>query len=95
MPDINDLRDDQALLNITWAGANGDLPDPVSYDSGDGDLKQVAAEAVQTGYVPGIPADEAVRFDDFIVDRFPATEDKPFNRLFLRPKTPFGCSLTP
>ena len=27
---------------------------------------------------------------DFVVDRFPATEEIPHARLFLRPKTPFG-----
>jgi hypothetical protein len=85
------LQPHQARLNITWAGGNGDLPDPVAYDSGDGDVKQWAAEAVQQGYIPGIPADPAVNFNDFIVDRFPAGDEVQYNRLFLRPKTPFGA----
>ena len=84
------LRPDQARLNITWAGNNGDLPEPVGYDAADGDVKQWAAEAVRGAHIPGIPGDAAVNFQDFIVDRFPANEEVAYNRLFLRPKTPFG-----
>jgi len=78
-----------AKLTITFNGQQGDLPDPVSYDSTDGDLKQMATEAIRDGYIPGIDAAEA-DFADFVVDRFPARDDVPFNRLSLRPKTPFG-----
>jgi hypothetical protein len=80
----------QARLNITYNGQNGELPDPVSYDAADGDLKQWATEAVRNGGVPGIAAVNAVDFHDFVVDRFGATADVPYNRLMLRPKTPFG-----
>jgi len=84
------LRADQARLNITWAGSNGDLPDPVPYDSTDVDLKQIASEAVAQG-IPGIPADANVNFGDFKVDRFPAgVAGVDYNRLMIRPKTPFG-----
>ena len=85
----------QARLNNTWSGTNGDLPDPVPFDSGDADVKTGAAEAVRGGNVPGINADAAVDFGDFIVDRFPAGEEVPYNRLFLRPKTPFGVDPKP
>jgi len=78
-----------AKLTITYNGQQGDLPDPVSYDAGDGDVKQWAAEALRNGGIPGIDATEA-DFHDFVVDRFPARQDVPFNRLSLRPKTPFG-----
>ena len=50
---------------------------------------QWVTEAVQAG-IPGIDADEAADFGDFVVDRFPAREDIPFNRISIRPKTPFG-----
>lgn len=79
-----------AKLTITFKGQQGDLPDMVAYDSTDGDLKQVATESIRTGYIPGIDADADADFTDFVVDRFPAREDVPFNRLSLRPKTPFG-----
>lgn len=83
------IREDQARLNITWGGQNGDLPDPVSYDSTDGDIKMMATEAIAGGF-PGIDADANADFGDFVVEKFGPTEDVPYNRIFLRPKTPFG-----
>jgi hypothetical protein len=80
-----------AKLNITFEGEQGDLPDMVSYDSTDGDIKQIATEAVRGGDVPGIDAAPNASFEDFVVDRFPAKDDVPFNRLSLRPKTEFGA----
>jgi hypothetical protein len=85
------MEDNMAKLTITYNGQQGDLPDPVSYDSTDEALKQVATESVRDGYIPGIDADANVNFTDFVVDRFPARDDVPFNRLSLRPKTPFGA----
>jgi hypothetical protein len=78
-----------AKLTITYNGQQGDLPDPVPYDATDGDLKQMATESVQGGYVPGIDAAQ-VDFTDFVIDRFPARQDILLNRISLRPKTPFG-----
>lgn len=82
----------EARVNITWAGQNGDLPDPVHYDSADGDVKQWVTEAVRTGSVPGINADADADFTDFVVDRFAATAARPYNLIQVRPKTPFGES---
>lgn len=87
------MEANQARLNITWNGQNGDLPDPVSYDAGDGDVRAWATEAVRNGGVPNIPADVNADFRDFVVDRFAATAETPYNRVFLRPKTPFGTKL--
>ena len=84
------IDNDEARLNITWSGQNGDLPDSVNLDSTDGDIKAWATEAVQNGDVPGIAADPNANFNDFVVDRFAATEDVTYARLSLRPKTPFG-----
>lgn len=81
-----------AQLNVTFGGGNGDYPDPVNFDVTDGDIKQVAMEAIRDGYIPGISADPNVDLTDFVVDRFPATEELP-PRLMLRPKTPFGMKL--
>ena len=78
-----------ARLNITAGGANGELPDMVSFDATDADIKAWATEAVRNGDVPGIPA-QAVNFQDYVVDRFSATNDLPA-RAFLRPKTAFGA----
>ena len=78
-----------ARLNVTHAGANGDLPDMVNSDATDEQIKIWATEAVRAG-IPGIPADPNADFGDFVVDRFAATADVPYARLLLRPKTPFG-----
>lgn len=85
------LPENAAKLNVTWAGQNGDLPDPVPYDATDGDLKAMAAEAITNGYIPGIGADANVNLGDFIVDRYAATNEIPYARVFVRPKTPFGA----
>jgi len=78
-----------ARLNVTINGQNGDYPDMVSFEATEGDIKQIAVEAIQTGYIPGITADPNVDLTDFVVDRFQATEELP-PRLMIRPKTPFG-----
>ena len=87
---FNEVLDTEARVNVTWAGSNGDMPAPVPRDSGEGDIKQWVTEAVVNGSVPGIPADANADFSDFVVDRFPPTEARPYNAIFLRPKTPFG-----
>ncbi len=81
---------DVARLNVTWAGANGELPDPVPFDATDNQLKAMATEAIFGGDIPGIPADRTVDLRDFVVDRFAATPEVPHHRVFIRPKTPFG-----
>lgn len=78
-----------AFVNITWNGQNGDLPDEVNFDSTKEQVLGWVTEAVRGGDVPGITADPDANFADFVVDRFPATGDKP-DRLMVRPKTPFG-----
>jgi len=83
------LRADEARLNITWNGQNGDLADPVPYGASDAQLREWAAEAIATGSVAGIRAERA-NVTGFVVDRFPATDKTPYHRIFLRPETPFG-----
>lgn len=84
------LADFEARLNVTFAGQNGDLPDPVAFDAPDADVKRWATEAVRNGGIPGIGANVGASFDDFVVDRFPPNEQRPFRLIQLRPKTPFG-----
>lgn len=86
---IQVVEPNQAVLNITYRGSNGNLREPIGFMSSDGDVKQIATEAVRTGYIDGIPADLNVDFRDFVVERFTATAELP-NRIFLRPKTEFG-----
>jgi hypothetical protein len=80
----------EAKVNITYKGQNGDLPDPVTFDATDGDIKTWVTEAIRGG-IPGVAADPNADFSDFVVDRFSADGDMP-NRLMIRPKTPFGLS---
>ena len=51
------MEANEARVNITYKGENGDLPDPVYFDAADGDIKTWATEAVSNGSVPGIPKD--------------------------------------
>ena len=79
-----------ARVNITWAGHNDDLQDPVSRDLDDATVLQIATEAVCNG-LPGIPSDPNVNFNGYAVDRPLPTEEKPDPPLIIRPKTPFGA----
>ena len=84
------IEANEARVNVTWAGQNGDLPDPVSYDAPDGDILGWVHEAVRGGGIPGIAGDVDANFQDFVVERFTATEARPHNVIQVRPKTPFG-----
>lgn len=86
---MQNLESGEALLNITYAGQNGDLPTPILFDSTEADIRRWATEAVRNG-IPGIVANDDVNFDDFVVERFAATEGLP-PRVILRSKTPFGA----
>lgn len=90
MPEEIVIYGPNARLNVTINGQNGDYPDLVNFDSADGDIKQIATEALRTGYIPGIGAINDPNLRDFVVDRFPAANDLP-PRLMVRPKTPFGA----
>lgn len=94
MADNAALAPNEAKLNITYGGEQGDLPDPIPYDATDEEIIRAATECLRDGYIPGIDAVANPDFTDFVVDRFPAKEDVPINRLSLRPKTPFGKVIT-
>lgn len=83
------MEDYEAKVNVTYSGSNGDLPDPVRFDATDTEIKQWVAEAIRGG-IAGIPTDENVDLNDFVIDRFGPTDARPYNLLSLRPKTPFG-----
>lgn len=84
------LAPHEARVNITWNGQNGDMREPVNYDSSDADLRTWITEAVRGGSVPNLDASPSADFTDFVIDRFPATEARPYNLIQIRPKTPFG-----
>jgi len=84
------IQENEARLNVTYGGQNGDLPDAVSIETTDGDIKTMATEAVAGGGIPGIPTDARADFGDFVVERYPPTEDRTHHLIQLRPKTEFG-----
>jgi len=84
------IRAQEARVNVTWNGHNGDLVDAVPYNAADGDIRDWVTEALRSGAVVGMRADRGVNLQDFVVDRFPASRQVPYNRIFVRPKTPFG-----
>jgi hypothetical protein len=87
---MENIAANEAIVNVTWAGNNGDLRDPVSFDATDAEIRTWVTEAVRTGGVVNIPTDPNANFDDFIVDRFAATEETTYCRIMIRPKTTFG-----
>ena len=90
LPAVPVIRDYEARVNVTWGGQNGDLPDPIAYDLPDDQIKDMVAEAVRNGYVPGLQANAAVDLHDYKVDRFPPNDQRPYNLVQVRPKTAFG-----
>lgn len=84
------MEANEAKVNLTYGGQNGELPDAVAYDAADGDVRAWAAEAIRTGGVPNIPADPDVDLSGYMIERYPATDATPYNRIFVRPKTAFG-----
>lgn len=90
---MNDLVPQYASLNITFAGQNGDLPDPVLFDASDEQVRTMATEAVRAGGVRGLDLHATADFTDFVVDRVAAHDGLPA-RMLLRPKTPFGNEIS-
>ncbi|MEL6180390.1 MAG: hypothetical protein AAFS10_15635 [Myxococcota bacterium] len=80
----------EAHVNITFSGQNGDMQDPVPFDATDHQIKAWVLEAVKSGSVAGIAQHRTASLGDCVVDRFPATTQVPYNRIFVRPRTPFG-----
>jgi len=89
-PKLFDLRPTEARLNVTFNGQNGDMPAPVPFNASDQELRAWAFEALANGDIPGIARMPRMNDATMVVDRFPATDTIPYNRIFLRPQTPFG-----
>ena len=78
-----------ATLNITYNGLSADYPMELDALVSDADVKRIAVEVLRSGHVAGLAlphlADSA--FDGFVVDRLQGGQ-----RLYLRPKVPFGAA---
>lgn len=77
-----------AILNITYDGLSADYPLELDGAISDADVKRIAYELVRSGDVPGLvlPNLPARAFDGFVIDRLQGGQ-----RLYLRPKVPFGA----
>jgi hypothetical protein len=84
------INANEAQVNVTYNGENGNLKDPVFNDSADGDIFAWVSEAVANGDIDGIPAQTA-DFSDFVVQRFAPNESRAHNLIMIRPKTPYGA----
>ncbi|PZR17413.1 MAG: hypothetical protein DI536_03565 [Archangium gephyra] len=77
-----------AILNITYQGLSADYGVELDTQLTDADVRRVAVEVVRAGNVPGLNlphlADDA--FAGFVVDRMQNGQ-----RIYLRPKVPFGA----
>ena len=92
MADQNEnlLADFEARVNVTYAALNGDLIDAMAFDATDADIKAMLTEALRGGSVRGIPAQANPDLTNYVIDRFPATGERPWNYIMCRPKTAFG-----
>jgi hypothetical protein len=77
-----------ATLNITFNGLSADYPLELDSHVADADIRRIAVEVVRSGGVNGLHvphlADSA--FEHFVVDRLQNGQ-----RIYLRPKVPFGA----
>ena len=76
-----------ATLNITYQGQSADYELAIDFATTDAEIRRIAAEVVRSGGAAGLHvphvADNA--FDNFVVDRMQNGQ-----RIYLRPKVPFG-----
>jgi hypothetical protein len=80
-----------AVLNITYNGLSADYPLDLDYHLTDADVRRIAIEVVRSGGIRGLMVanlDERA-FDNYVVDRFDAPQGG--QRIYLRPKVPFGA----
>ena len=80
-----------ATLNITYNGLSADFTLQSIQGLSDGDVKRIAVEALRSGgtntlRIGDLPLNA---FDNYVVDRFRSAESGE-DRIYLRPKVPFG-----
>ena len=70
---MEELQNDDARVNITDGGNNGDLPILSTSNTPDPYIKHMVTEAVRGGGVPGINGEINADFSDFVVIAFRRT----------------------
>jgi hypothetical protein len=80
-----------ATLNITYNGLSSDVPLELDGHVSDVDVRRIAVEVVRSGGAPGLYLSQLPEdaFTHYVVDRFRGPRGE--ERIYLRPKVPFGA----
>ncbi len=78
------------ILNITYQGQSADYHLALDHTASDADIRRIAVEVVRSGGVRGLhlPNLQQNAFGAFVIDRLRAPDGE--QRIYLRPKVPFG-----
>ncbi len=81
------------ILNITYNGLSADYDLRSSGHLSDADVRRIAAEVIRSGDLRGMHIVNLPRnaFRNYVVDRVRDHRGK--ERIYLRPKVPFGAEL--
>jgi hypothetical protein len=83
------VNENEAVVIVTYEGEQGELTNPVPFESAQGDVLAWVKESIESGSVRGMTAHQNVDLADFVVTPYVAKDGLP-NRLVVRVKTPFG-----
>ena len=80
-----------AVLNITYQGQSADYELAIDYRTDVAHIRRIAVEVVCSGGVRGLHLPDLGdgAFDHYVVDRLRAPGGE--ERIYLRPKVPFGA----
>ena len=80
-----------AILNITYNGLSVDYPLDIDFGVSDADVRRIAVELVRSGDIRGLSIANLANsaFNYYVVDRFVSPQGQ--QRIYLRPKVPFGA----
>ena len=80
-----------AILNITYNGLSADYPLDLDYALSDVEVRRIAVEVVRSGGLRGFVIANLPNnaFNHYVVDRLTSPTGE--QRIYLRPKVPFGA----
>jgi hypothetical protein len=83
-----------AILNITYQGQSADYELEIDFAATDDDIRRIAVEVVRSGGARGLHVAQLSprAFDHFVIDRL--RDGNGAQRIYLRPKVPFGAALS-
>jgi hypothetical protein len=84
-----------AILNITYQGLSSDYELALDFAASDADIRRIAVEVVRSGGMRGLSIAQLPEhaFDQFMIDRLRGPDGA--QRIYLRPKVPFGAGAGP